>query len=122
MHQDTSVAKAKQAISNYRKAIGEPAGLAELMVFYCERATGFCSDLGYQDESYFNALIRMFEQAIMLTDQLPASQRTPSSPDWTARAQSATISAGASAMTWTHCSPNTGGSDHPVILTAMLWR
>lgn len=75
MHQDTSVAKAKQAISNYRKAIGEPAGLAELMVFYCERATGFCSDLGYQDESYFNALVRMFEQAIMLTDQLPASQR-----------------------------------------------
>ncbi len=36
--QDTSVAKAKQAISNYKKAVGEAAGLAELMVFYCEQA------------------------------------------------------------------------------------
>src|SRR6266481_1673837 len=51
-NQDTSVVKAKQAISSYRKAVGEPAGLAELMVFYCERAAGFCSDIGYQDESY----------------------------------------------------------------------
>lgn len=39
--QDTSVAKAKQAISNYRKAVGQPAGLAELMVYYCETAAGF---------------------------------------------------------------------------------
>jgi hypothetical protein len=74
-NQETSVGKAKQAISNYRKAIGKPAGLAELMVFYCEQAVGFCSDVGYQDESYFNALVRMFEQAITLADQLPASQR-----------------------------------------------
>src|SRR5580704_5526366 len=33
-NQDTSVVKAKQAISSYNKAVGEPAGLAELMVFY----------------------------------------------------------------------------------------
>ena len=45
-NQDASVAKAKQAISSYRKAVDEPAGLAELMVFYCERAAGFCSDIG----------------------------------------------------------------------------
>ena len=49
-NQDVSVPKAKQAISSYRKAIGEPAALAELMVFYCERAAGFCSDIGYQGE------------------------------------------------------------------------
>ena len=36
-NQNTSVVKAKQAISSYRKAVGEPSGLAELMVFYCER-------------------------------------------------------------------------------------
>lgn len=75
-NQNTSVAKAKQAISNYRKAVGEPVGLAELMVFYCERAVGFCSDIGYQDEGYFDALVRMFEQALRLTDQLPATERT----------------------------------------------
>ena len=49
-NQDTSVAKAKQAISSYRKAVGEPAGLAELMVFYCESAAGFSNDVGNQDE------------------------------------------------------------------------
>jgi len=75
-NQDASVTKAKQAISNYRKAVGESAGLSELMVFYCERAVGFCNDIGYQDESYFNALVRMFEQALTVTNQLPAGQRS----------------------------------------------
>jgi hypothetical protein len=74
-NQDTSVVKAKQAISSYRKAVGEPAGLAELMVFYCERAAGFCSDIGYQDDSYFDALVRMFEQALKAVAQLSASDR-----------------------------------------------
>ncbi len=59
--QDTSVAKAKQAISSYRKSVGDPAGLAELMVFYCERAAGFCDDLRGQDEGYFDALVRAQE-------------------------------------------------------------
>src|SRR6266516_6140242 len=72
-NQDTSVVKAKQAISSYRKAVGEPAGLAKLMVFYCERAAGFCSDIGYQDESYLDALVRMFEQALTIANTLPAS-------------------------------------------------
>ena len=63
-NQYTSVVKAKQAISSYRKAVGEPAGLAELMVFYCERAAGFCSDIGYQEDGYFDALVRMFEHAL----------------------------------------------------------
>lgn len=74
-NQNTSVAKAKQAISSYRKAVGEPAGLAELMVFFCERAAGFCNDVGYQDESYINALVNMFEQAIKVTHQLSARDR-----------------------------------------------
>jgi hypothetical protein len=73
--QDTSVSKAKQAISAYRKAVGDPEGLAELMVFYCERAAGFCSDVCNDDEGYFDALVRMFEQALKLTDALPADRR-----------------------------------------------
>ena len=40
-NQDTSVIKAKQAISSFKKAVGDPAGLAELMVFYCE-----CAEIG----------------------------------------------------------------------------
>jgi hypothetical protein len=74
-NQDTSVARAKQAISSYKKAVGELAGLAELMVFYCERAAGFCNDLGNQDDGYLNALVRTFEQALKVTDQLPANDR-----------------------------------------------
>jgi hypothetical protein len=74
-NQDTSVAKAKQAISNYKKAVGDPAGLAELMVFYCEQASGFASDVAYQDESYFNGLVRMFEQAVVTANTLPTDAR-----------------------------------------------
>jgi len=41
LKQDVSVAKAKQAISNYKKAVGEPSGLAELMVFFASGRPGF---------------------------------------------------------------------------------
>jgi hypothetical protein len=74
-NQDTSVAKAKQAISSYRKAVGEPAGLAELMVFYCESAAGFSNDVGDQGEGYLYALVHMFEQALKVTRELSASDR-----------------------------------------------
>ena len=54
---DISVSKAKQ---DYKKALGDPEGVAELMVFYCESAAGFCTDITYDDAAYFNALVRMF--------------------------------------------------------------
>ena len=72
-NQNTSVAKAKEAISGYRKAVGEPAGLAELMVFYCENAAGFCSEFGNDDEGYLDALVRMFEGALKVIGELPAA-------------------------------------------------
>ncbi|HEX7814980.1 hypothetical protein [Dyella sp.] len=50
--QDISIAKAKKAITDYKKAVGQPEGLAELMVFFCERAMGFSDDLGLDDEGY----------------------------------------------------------------------
>ncbi|MDQ1472107.1 MAG: hypothetical protein QOJ99_3587 [Bryobacterales bacterium] len=74
-NQNPSVAQATQAVSSYRKAGGDPVGLAELMVFYCEQAAGFCSDIGYQDESYFNALVRMFDQALSVANTLPFGSR-----------------------------------------------
>jgi hypothetical protein len=45
------------------------------MVSYCEQASGFASDLGYQDESYLNALVRMFEQSVAAANTLPADTR-----------------------------------------------
>lgn len=70
-NQDISVANAKKAISDYKKAIGNTDGLAELMVFFCERAAGFAGDVGLQDEGYFNALVRMFGEALNITEALP---------------------------------------------------
>jgi hypothetical protein len=69
--QDTSVAKAKKAITDYRRAVGQAEGLAELMVFYCERATGFAKEVGLQEEGYADALVRMFAQAIKAVEGLP---------------------------------------------------
>ena len=74
-NQDTSVAKAKKAIADYKKAVGQPDGLAELMVFYCERAAGFSNDIGLQDEGYFDALVRMFERALKAIAALPDAAR-----------------------------------------------
>jgi hypothetical protein len=74
-NQDTSVSKAKQAISDYKKAVGDPAGLTELMVFYCEQAAGYCRDIGYQEEGFFDALVRMFEQALKSAHTLPDDRR-----------------------------------------------
>jgi hypothetical protein len=57
------------------KSVGEPAGLAELMVSYCENAAGFSNDVGCQNEGYFDALVHMFEQALKVTRQLSAADR-----------------------------------------------
>ena len=76
-NQDTSVAKAKKPIADYKKAVGQAEGLAELMVFYCERAAGFIDDVGLQDEDYFDALVRMFEQALKAIAGLAEAQRLP---------------------------------------------
>ena len=73
--QDTSVSKAKKAISDYRKAVGRPEGLAELMVFYCERAAGFCAEVGFEDDTFFAALVRMYEQALKLSVGLTRDER-----------------------------------------------
>ena len=76
-NQDASVANAKKAIADYRKAIGLPDGVAELSVFYCENAVRLCAESGFEDEGFFNALVRMFERALTAVTALPLSQRQP---------------------------------------------
>ena len=76
-NQDISVAKAKKSIADYKKAIGQAEGLAELMVFYCERASGFSHEFGMDDEGYYSALVRMFEQALKTIANLADAQRQP---------------------------------------------
>jgi hypothetical protein len=74
-NQNFSVSKAKKAISDYKKASGHPEGLAELMVFFCERGAGFCREFGVDDEAFMAALVRMFEQALKQVAALPEDQR-----------------------------------------------
>ena len=74
-NQDISIAKAKKAISDYRKAIGRPDELVELMVFYCESCMNLLAYCGMDDEGYFNALVRMFEQGLKLIVTLDPSLR-----------------------------------------------
>jgi hypothetical protein len=74
-NQNASVAEANKSIASYKKAIGHPGGLAELMVFYCERASGFSVEVGLQDEGFFIALVRMFEHALQAIARLPDAER-----------------------------------------------
>jgi len=73
--QNVSVAKAKKAISDYKNAVGLPQGVAELSIFYCEEALNLLSWCGIEDEGYYAALVRMFEQALTAVERLPASER-----------------------------------------------
>ena len=74
-NQDISVAKAKKAIADYKKAGGPTGGLAELVVFNCEQDSGFCAKVGQDDESHFYALVRIFEQALKTIATLPEANR-----------------------------------------------
>ena len=74
-NQPVSVSKAKKAIAAYKKAIGHPEGLAELSIFYCEEAFSFLESCGMEDEGYFLALIRMYDQALKYVSNLPVASR-----------------------------------------------
>ena len=75
--QVVSNAKAKKAISDYRKAVGKPEGLVELMTFYCEQASKFSADMGMDDEVFHNAMIVTFEYALKNVVGLDAAARPP---------------------------------------------
>jgi hypothetical protein len=74
-NQLVSVSKAKKAIAAYKKAIGHSEGLAELSIFYCEEAFSFLESCGMEDEGYFLALIRTYNQALKYVSNLPVASR-----------------------------------------------
>jgi hypothetical protein len=74
-NQPVSVAKAKKAIADYKRAIGRPDGVAELSIFYCEEAFRFLESCGMEDESYFVALIRMYDQSLRVVLDLSSTDR-----------------------------------------------
>jgi hypothetical protein len=52
------------------------------VVFYCEQAAGFCGDIGNEEESYFAALVGIFEQALAVANTCPPPFEKPLSPGW----------------------------------------
>lgn len=74
-NQNYSVANARKPIADYQHDVGDAEGLADLMIFYCRHAVGFSTEVGVNDEGYFDALIRMFEQALKVVMSLPEDKR-----------------------------------------------
>lgn len=54
-----SFKNARQALSDYKNAIGDPEGLAELMVFYCEECAKFIRQYGVW-EQYADATVNIW--------------------------------------------------------------
>jgi hypothetical protein len=75
--QDHSVAKAKKAISDYRKAVGAPEGLAELTTLYCEQASLSCQSIWIEEPGFHDALVRMYYQAIREVHKLEPPAHGP---------------------------------------------
>jgi hypothetical protein len=46
-----------------------------LCAFDCEEAAWLLGDCGLEDEAYFSALVRMFEQGLPQATELPAAER-----------------------------------------------
>jgi hypothetical protein len=75
-HAEVSVATAKKAISEYSKAVGDPMGVLELRVFWCETAVGFSMEFGFADEGYFDALALQYRDACQTLSALKEPQLT----------------------------------------------
>ena len=75
--QDYSITKAKKAISDYRKAIGLSEGMAELTVHFCEEAIAFANAYGLDDGTFYDALVRMFKQAVTYALALSEADQEP---------------------------------------------
>ena len=69
------ISKAKKAISDYSKAVGDTLGETELMVFFVECGNAFTVEYGDIDEGFYDALNGMYRRAIKKVLSLPEVQR-----------------------------------------------
>jgi len=59
----------RKAISDYKKAIGDPIGILELMVFYIECGNRFTVDYADIDEQFYNSVESMFDKVIKILNK-----------------------------------------------------
>ncbi len=67
--QPVKLSLARKAISDYRKAVGDPEGLAELMLFYAECGVNFTIDFGDIDEPFYNSVESMFSDGLKMLER-----------------------------------------------------
>lgn len=60
------LAEARKAIRDYRKASGNSAGTAELMLTYLENGTCFVLDFGNPDERFYDSLSSVLHELVTL--------------------------------------------------------
>lgn len=70
--QPVKLSLAKKAISDYRKASGDPEGLAELMLFYAECGINFTIDFGDIDEAFYNSVEGVFYDGLKMLSKCGA--------------------------------------------------
>ena len=58
--------EARKAIRDYRKATGNIAGTAELLMTYVENGTEFSSEFGYSDERFYSSVESALEELAAL--------------------------------------------------------
>jgi len=75
--QDISISQATQAISDYRQAVGDSAGIAELCVYFCESCAKLLGHCYVDDDDYYDALVRAFEHALTAMLKLEPEQQAP---------------------------------------------
>ena len=69
------IARAKKAIGNFSKAVGDALGEAELMTFFVEQGNALTLEYGDIDAGFYSALNLMYRRAIKKVCSLPdASQ------------------------------------------------
>jgi len=75
--QPIQIAKAKKAISEYRKAVCDDRGELDLMIHFVECGNGFTLEYGDIDEGFYDALVNMYVRAVKVTKDLPFAERQP---------------------------------------------
>lgn len=63
---DVSLSTGRKAISDYKRALGDPEGLIELMIYYCECGVNFTLEFGDIDEGFYMSIESMYESALKL--------------------------------------------------------
>jgi len=68
-NQPVRLSEGRRAISEYKKAVGDPFGVLELMVHYVECGTRFTVEYGDIDEAFYDSLCSMFMKVLEILEE-----------------------------------------------------